>query len=89
VERLQSVRRMAPSATTWISPNSGGNGAVAETVAEPNIETAAGTAPEVKLFKDIYSKAFTDGYISGYSQPQPAKQIPIAITGMAVRLQEM
>ncbi|PQE28507.1 Beta-ketoacyl synthase domain-containing protein [Rutstroemia sp. NJR-2017a WRK4] len=77
---------MAPSATTWMLPNSGGNGAVVETVAEPNTETAAGTAPEVKLFKDIYSKAFTDGYISGYSQPQPAKQIPIAITGFAVRL---
>jgi hypothetical protein len=86
---LQSVRRMAPSATSatsWMSSDEGRNGAAAEALAEPNVEMAGGNAPEVKLYKDIYSKAFTDGYISGYSQPQLAKQIPIAITGMSCRL---
>ncbi|EDN97069.1 hypothetical protein SS1G_01997 [Sclerotinia sclerotiorum 1980 UF-70] len=80
---------MAPSATTWISPQEGRNGAVAETISEQNFEAALGEngdAPEVKAFKDIYSQAFKDGYISGYSQPQAAKQIPIAIVGMSCRL---
>ncbi|KAJ8071429.1 hypothetical protein OCU04_001750 [Sclerotinia nivalis] len=80
---------MAPSATTWISPQEGVNGAVAETISEQNFEAAPGEdgdAPEVKAFKDIYSQAFKDGYISGYSQPQVAKQIPIAIVGMSCRL---
>ncbi|QSZ34031.1 hypothetical protein DSL72_005611 [Monilinia vaccinii-corymbosi] len=80
---------MAPSATTWISPHEGMGGAAAESILEQNVEAALrdnADAPEVKAFKDIYSQAFKDGYISGYSQPQTAKQIPIAIVGMSCRL---
>ncbi|KAK6606189.1 polyketide synthase [Botrytis cinerea] len=80
---------MAPSATTWNSPQEGTNGAVEETVLEQTFEAApaeSNDAPEVKAFKDIYSQAFKDGYISGYSQPQLAKQIPIAIVGISCRL---
>ncbi|TGO87053.1 hypothetical protein BPOR_0254g00030 [Botrytis porri] len=80
---------MAPSAITWNSPQEGTNGAVQETVSEQTFEAApaeSDDAPEVKAFKDIYSQAFKDGYISGYSQPQLAKQIPIAIVGISCRL---
>ncbi|ESZ94375.1 BcPKS8, polyketide synthase [Sclerotinia borealis F-4128] len=80
---------MAPSVTTWTSPQEGTNVAVAETIVEHIVEASLGEnsdAPEVKAFKDVYSQAFKDGYISGYSQPQLAKQIPIAIVGMSCRL---
>ncbi|RAL66180.1 hypothetical protein DID88_005852 [Monilinia fructigena] len=80
---------MAPSATAWTPPQEGINGAAAKKYIEQNVEAAFGEngdAPEVNAFKDFYSQAFKDGYISGYSQPQPPKQIPIAIVGMSCRL---
>ncbi|KAI9647281.1 hypothetical protein NHQ30_003664 [Ciborinia camelliae] len=80
---------MATSADTCTSPQERTNDAVPEAISEQNVEAASGEndeTPEVQAFKYIYSHAFKDGYISGYIQPQVAKQIPIAIVGMSCRL---
>ena len=40
----------------------------------------------MKLYTDAYTHGYTDGWIKRHIQPEPPKQIPIAVVGISCRL---
>jgi hypothetical protein len=81
---------MAPSATTWQTPNEGQNSERADILtgvdAVSNNEIKMNTDDPSQIYKNAYTHGYTDGYIVGHDTAEVTKQIPIAIVGMSCRL---
>ena len=81
---------MAPSATTWQTPNEGQNSARADIPTGVDAVSNNGTKMNAddpsQIYKNAYTHGYTDGYIIGHDTAEVTKQIPIAIVGMSCRL---
>lgn len=83
---------MAPLAPSWSSSHETANIAM-EVSKERHLNgRTEGFSMDnpTKLYSDAYTNGYTDGYTSGYAsgycEPNPARQMPIAIVGMSCRL---
>ena len=81
---------MAPSATTWQTPNEGQNSERADIPTGVDVVSNNGikmnTDDPSQIYKNAYTHGYTDGYIVGHDTAEVTKQIPIAIVGMSCRL---